>query len=207
MNQKVVKSKTNAVVASLAKVDRPSESGQGDGAALAGEEKENIITPMLLAGLTSTATRSMKIARTLADTKLKMEVIIHCGSGGLGDFKPSLKNKARMKLEVQLGVVEYSRSTVPDSVHMGDPAGGYVVMLKTRNSAREHLMAWSEKHAIQEYLRDLAEDSNLYRKEYGTVMSSEANEIGLESLLEVFWRAALQRYFDETMHAPAKVAA
>ena len=68
-------------------------------------------------------------------------------------------------------------------------------------------MAWSKKHAIQEYLRDLAKDSNLYRKEYGTVMSSEANEIGLESLLEIFWRAALQRYFDETMHAPAKVAA
>ena len=97
-----------------------------------------------------------------------------------------------MKLEVQLGVVEYSRSTVPDSVHMGDPAGGYVEMLKARNSAREHLMAWREKHAIQEYLRDLAEESNLYRKEYGTVMSSEANEIGLESLLEIFWRAALQ---------------
>ena len=31
---------------------------------------------------------------------------------------------ARMKLEGQLGVVEYSRITVPDSVHMGDPAGG-----------------------------------------------------------------------------------
>ena len=47
----------------------------------------------------------------------------------------------------------------------------------------------------------------LNRKEYGTVMSSEANEIGLEKLLEISWRAALQRYFDETMHAPATVAA
>ena len=45
------------------------------------------------------------------------------------------------------------------------------------------------------------------RKEYGTVMSSEANEIGLERVLEISWRAALQRYFDETMHAPATVAA
>ena len=45
------------------------------------------------------------------------------------------------------------------------------------------------------------------RKEYGTVMSSEANEIGLERLLEISWRAALQRYFDETMHKPATVAA
>ena len=38
-------------------------------------------------------------------------------------------------------------------------------------------------------------------------MSSEANEIGMEKLLEISWRAARQRYFDETMHAPATVAA
>ena len=57
MNQKVVKSKANAVVAALAKVACPSESGQGDGATLAGGEKENLIPPVLLAGLTSTATR------------------------------------------------------------------------------------------------------------------------------------------------------
>ena len=96
---------------------------------------------------------------------------------------------------------------MPELVHMGDPAGGYVEMLKARNSARGHLMAWSEKRAMQEYLKDLTENSNLNRKEYGTVMSSEANEIGLEKLLEISWRAALQRYFDETMHAPATVAA
>ena len=38
-------------------------------------------------------------------------------------------------------------------------------------------------------------------------MSTEANEVGLEKLLEISWRAALQRYFDEAMHAPATVAA
>ena len=37
-------------------------------------------------------------------------------------------------------------------------------------------------------------------------MSSEANEIGLEKLLEISWKAALQRYFDKKMHAPATVA-
>ena len=37
-------------------------------------------------------------------------------------------------------------------------------------------------------------------------MSSEANKVALEKLLEVSWRAALQRYFDETMHAPSTVA-
>ena len=138
-----------------------------------------------------------------------MEVISQSGSGGLDDYKPSRTNRARMKLEGQLDVVEYSRITVPDSVHMGDPAGGYVEieMLKARNSARGHLMAWNEKQAMQEYLKELTENSNLNQKEYGTVMSSEANEIGLEKLLEISWRAALQRYFDETMHAPATVAA
>ena len=75
VNQKVVKSKASTVVASLAGVARSGESGQGDCAMLAGGEKENLIPPMLLAGLTTTSTRSKKNARTLADTKLEMEVI------------------------------------------------------------------------------------------------------------------------------------
>ena len=207
VNPRVVKSKASAVVASLTSAGRSGESGQGDGATLTGGEKENLIPPMLLAGLTLTAVRSKKTARTLADTKLEMEIISQCGSGGLEDYRPSRTNMAKLKLEGQLDVVEYSRVTVPESVHMGDPAEGYVEMLKARNSARGHLMAWSEKRAVQEYLKELTENSNLNRKENGMVMASEANEIGLEKLLEISWRAALQRYFDETMHAPATVAA
>ena len=207
MNPRVVKSRASAVVTSLTSAGRSGESEQGDSATLTGGEKENLIPPMLLAGLTITATRSKKTARTLADTKFEMEIISQCGSGGLEDYRPSRINMAKLKLEGQLDVVEYSRITVPESVHMGDPAGGYVEMLKARNSARGHLMAWSEKRAMQEYLKGLTENSNFNRKEYGTVMSSEANEVGLEKLLEVSWRAALQKYFDETMHAPATVAA
>ena len=207
VNPRVVKSRASAVVASLTSGGRSGESGQGDGATLTGGEKENLIPPMLLAGLTTTAVRSKKTARTLADTKLEMEITSQCGSGGLEDYRPSRTNMAKLKLEGQLDVVEYIRVTVPESVHMGDPSGGYVEMLKARNSARGHLMAWSEKRAMQEYLKELTENSNFNRKEYGTVMSSEANEIGLEKLLEISWRAALQRYFDETMHAPATVAA
>ena len=60
---------------------------------------------------------------------------------------------------------------------------------------------------MQEYLQELKENSNLKRKEYGIAMSSEANEMGLKQLLKISWRAALQIYFDETMHAPATVAA
>ena len=99
MSQKVVRSKATAVVASLAKVARQSESRQRDCAASAGGETENLIPPMLLAGLASTATRSKKSARTLADTKLKMEAISQCGSRGLDDYKPSRTNMAQMKLE------------------------------------------------------------------------------------------------------------
>ena len=123
VNQKVVKSKASTVVASLAGVARSCENGQGDGTTLTGGEKENLILPMLMAGLTTTATKLKKNARTLADTKLEMEVISQCGSGGLDDYKPSRTNMARIKLEGQLDVVEYSRITVPDSVHVGDLAG------------------------------------------------------------------------------------
>ena len=72
VNPRVVKSKASAVVASLTSAGRSGESGQGDGATLTGGEKENLIPPMLLAGLTTTAVRSKKTARTLADTKLEM---------------------------------------------------------------------------------------------------------------------------------------
>ena len=123
VNQKRVKSKASTVVTSLARVGRSGKCGQGDGATLAGGEKENLIPPVLLAGLTTTATKSKKNAWTLADTKLEMEVISQCGSGGLDDYKPSRTNMARMKLDGQLDVVEYIRITVPDSVHVGEPAG------------------------------------------------------------------------------------
>ena len=39
----------------------------------------------------------------------------------------------KMKLEGQLDLVEYSRITVPELVHMDDPAGGYREMGKARN--------------------------------------------------------------------------
>ena len=78
-------------------------------------------------------------------------------------------------------MVEHIPITVPDSFHLRDPAGGYVEMLKARNSARVLLMAWDEKQAMHEYLKELTENSNWRRKEYGTAMSSESNENGLEN--------------------------
>ena len=54
-------------------------------------------------------------------------------------------------------------------------------------------MAWHEKQAMQEYLKELITGSNLKRKEYGTVMTSEANENGLELLSKTSWKAALSQ--------------
>ena len=70
-----------------------------------------------------------------------MEVNRKCESVGLEDYIPSWKNIAMMKLEGQFDVVDYSCTTVPESVHMGDLVGGYVEMLNARNSQRAHVMA------------------------------------------------------------------
>ena len=101
----MIRSKAKAVVTSLAKVSRPNENGHRDCAAPIGGEKENLIPPMLLAGLISTASMSSKSEGTLAHTR---------GSKGLYDYKPSRTNMSRMKLEGKLDVVEYSRITIPD---------------------------------------------------------------------------------------------
>ena len=90
-------------------------------------------------------------------------------------------------------MVEYSRITITDSVRMCDPAVGYVEMLKAKNSTKGQLMAWNEKKAIREHSQELIEGSNLKRKENGTVMSSEAEENGLEQLLKIYWMVALER--------------
>ena len=99
---------------------------------------------MLLAGLISTASKSKKSAQNLADTKLETEVISQCGSGGLDDYKTSRSNRARMNLG-QLGVIEYSLITVPDSVHMGDPAGD--AQGKELGERSLDGLEWEESHA------------------------------------------------------------
>ena len=60
---------------------------------------------------------------------------------------------------------------------------------------------------MQEYLKELITGLNLKRKGYGTVMSSEANENGLELLSKTSWKAAQRKYFDKTMRAPSSVMA
>ena len=78
-----------------------------------------------------------------------MEIISQCGFGGLEDNKFSRTNKAKMKLEVQLDVVEYSHITMP----------------------------------------------------------SGANKEGLEQMIKISLRTALQKYFDKTMRTPSTVTA
>ena len=104
-------------------------------------------------------------------------------------------------------MVEYNCITVLESVHKGNAAGGYMEIVKARNSARGHLMAWHDKQAMQEYLKELETGSNLKRKKYDTVMSSEVNENGLELLNKTSWWVALQKCFDETMRTSSSVMA
>ena len=68
-------------------------------------------------------------------------------------------------------------------------------------------MVWHDKQAMQEYLKEIMTGSNMRRKEYSTVVSSEANENVLELLNKISWKAALQKYFDETMRTPSFVMA
>ena len=130
----------NAVV-TLAKSSRPSENGQVHCSASGGGEKENLIPPMLLAGLISTASKSKTNPPSIPNPPR------------IRSLKWKSSASLDLKLEGQFGVVEYSRITIPDSVHMGDPAGGYVDMLKARNSARGHLMAWNEKVPCNNFYR------------------------------------------------------
>ena len=76
----------------------------------------------------------------------------------------------------------------PESVHMGDPAGGYTEMVMARNSGRGHLMAWHDKQAMQEYFEGAAD--GLKHEEEGTrhcdVIGSERDWSGTceQELLE-----------------------
>ena len=60
VNPRVIKSKANAVVTYLAKVSHPNQNEHGNCVAPIGGENENLIPPMLLAGLISTASKSTK---------------------------------------------------------------------------------------------------------------------------------------------------
>ena len=77
-------------------------------------------------------------------------------------------------------------------------------MLKAKVSAGGHLMAWHDNQAMQEYLMELLADLNLKKEEYGTVMSSEANEDCLE-LVKIAWQTVLQKFFEASMNTPSTV--
>ena len=82
---KVVKSKAATVMMSLAKVFRPNEFGQRQGAIHGDREKENQVPPMFLAVLLHMASKAKQNERTLADTRLEMYVTSQCRTGGLDD--------------------------------------------------------------------------------------------------------------------------
>ena len=105
------------------------------GATHSGAEKENQVPPMFLAGLISKASKlrkkQQKLGRHQTEDRNYQPMWIRW-AGRM--YKSSRTKMAKMNLEGQLDVVDYRRITVPESVHMGDPAGGYVEILKVRTS-------------------------------------------------------------------------
>ena len=140
MNQKVVKSKANAVVASLAKVARPIESGQGDGTAMAGGMKENLI-PYAFGRFDLNSHKGKEKRTNLGGHNARNGIHQSVWIWRTGRLQNLTNQHGPDETGETIWCVEYSRITVPDLVHMGNPAGGYVEMLKVMNSARGHLMA------------------------------------------------------------------
>ena len=68
-------------------------------------------------------------------------------------------------------------------------------------------MVWIEKKSLQEHFKELLKISNCKQNEYGTVMLSEASEIGLEHLVKISWKVSLQMFLDKSMNSSLKKTA
>ena len=82
-------------------------------------------------------------------------------------------NHGKGSVAGQLVPVEYNRLTVSEALSIDEPAGGYMVILEYRNSARGYVMALEDKSAMEGYLETRLQGTTLKQKAYGTLASSE----------------------------------
>ena len=122
-----------------------------------------------------------------------MEIPSQCGESTLKDFKPSPMNHGKESVVGQLVPVEYNRLTVSETVSIDEPAGGYLEMLKYRNSARGHLIALEDKSAMEGYRETMMQGTTLKQKAYGTLVSSEKHTETIGQLVSLPWRAVVLR--------------
>ena len=174
--------------------------GQGDDS-LPGTSKTMINVAMvpliLMAGLRSASCKTKKSDRTLTGDTLEIEIPSQCSA--LGDFKPSCMKQEKRSVVRQLTTVEHNRLTVSDTVSINEPAGGYMEMMKNRNSARVHLIALeNEKIKCQGIIpgKKLIRGTQLHQKAYGTLASSMMYTETVDQLVNFLWRAVVRHRFD-----------
>ena len=152
------------------RVEEVTDMGQGD-ARLPGTDRKltnlTMVPPILMAGLRSASYKTKRSDRTLTGATSEMEILSHCGESILGDFKPTSMNHGKRKFVGQLVPVEYNRLTVSETVSIDEPAGGYMVMVEYRNSARGHLIALENKGAMECYLDTMIQGTTMSLRNSG----------------------------------------
>ena len=166
-----------------------------------------MVPPILMAGIKSTGYKSKWGDRILTGATLEMEILSQCGESTMNDFKPSPMNHGKGSVTGQLLLVEYNRLTVSETVSIDEPAGGYMEILKYRNSARGYVMALEDKSSMEGYLETMLQGTTLKQKAYGTLASSEMQAETIEQLVSLPWKAVVLRYFEEEMRTAPRIHA
>ena len=166
-----------------------------------------MVPPILMTGIKSTGYKTKKSDRTLTGASLEMEILSQCGESTFKDFKLSPMNHGKGSVVVQLVSVEYNRLTVSETVSIDGPTGGYMGVLKYRNSARGHLIALEDKSALEGYLKTMAQGTTLKQKAYGTLVLFESYAETIEQFVSLTWRAVVLRYSEEEMRITPKIHA
>ena len=121
------------------RVDEAMDLGQGDDR-LPGTDRMltdvAMVPPILMARIKSTGYKAKRSDRTLTGATLEMEILSQCGESTKKDFKKSPMNHGKGSVVGQLVPVEYNRLILSETVSREKTAGGYMEMLKYRNSAR-----------------------------------------------------------------------
>ena len=164
-----------------------------------------MVPPILMAGIKSTGYKSKRSDRTLTGATLEMEILSQCGESTMKDFKPSPMNHGKGSVVGQLVPVEYNRLTVSKTVSIDEPAGGYMEMLKYRNSARGYVMALEDKSVMEGYLETMLQGTTLKQKAYETLAASEMQAETIEQLVSLPWKAVVLRYFEEEMRTTPRI--
>ena len=107
----------------------------------------------------------------------------------------------------QLIPKEYNRLTVSETFSIDDPAGGYMLMVEYRNSARGHLIALENKGAMECYLEMMIQGKTTNQKANGMLVSSAMHAETIDQLVSLPCRAGALQHFKEEVRTSPKIHA